>query len=125
MTNHLAYFLFALTLILQPVSQILERKGMSQIGKISDIGQMLNIHTILSIITNPYILVGVFLSACGLALWLIVLSSFKVSYIYPFGAIGYIVLALLSFWILHESISVFNWTGIMLIVGGAFLLNVR
>jgi len=118
-----ALFLFAIMVILQPVAQILEKKGMSQVGKIEGFNSLLSWSTMIKIITNPYVICGVILSALGLFLWLAVLSNMNISYIYPFGSISYIILAILAFLLLGEPISTVRWLGIITIVIGAFLLN--
>lgn len=115
--------LFAITLLLQPVGQILEKKGMAQIGQITSISSLVNLHTIWKLATNPYVVAGVLCSAAGLFLWLGALSSMKVSYLYPLGGVSYIVLAVLAHLILKEPITLTNWAGIGVIVIGAFLLN--
>ena len=118
-----AMLLFAIMVVLQPVGQILEKKGMGQIGSIGGFSHLFNPSTLWRIATNPYVIAGVILSAIGLFLWLGVLSSMNVSYIYPFGAISYIILAFLAYIILGEPISTTKWFGIATIVIGAFLLN--
>jgi len=115
--------LFVFVVLLQAFGQILEKYGMTQVGKITSIGQLLNIHTILQIITNPYVVCGVALSATGLLLWLGILSNVKISYIYPFGAISYILLAVLAHFILKEGISLTHWIGICVIIFGCYLIN--
>jgi len=115
--------LFACVIVLQSMGQILERYGMIQVGHINNTGQLFNIHTVLQIITNPYVIGGVALSAIGLFLWLGVLSNLKVSYIYPFGAISYILLAVLAYFILKENIMPIHWVGICAIVLGCCLIN--
>lgn len=118
-----AMLLFAIVVLLQPIGQILEKKGMTQVGKIEGFGQLLKPETLLKILSNPYVIAGIMCSALGLVLWLVVLSSQNVSYIYPFGAISYIALALMASIVLGETISPTHWLGIATIVIGAFLLN--
>ena len=118
-----ALVLFACVILLQSAGLILEKYGMTQIGQISSAGQLFNTHTILRIATNPYVLGGIALSAVGLFLWLGVLSNFKVSYIYSLGAISYIVLAILAYFILKEGITEIHWIGICVIVLGCYLIN--
>jgi len=115
----MTYFLFAIVVVLQAVAQILERFGMKQIGSVT----FLNGAAILDIITNPFVVSGVLLSASGLLLWLAVLSRLNVSFIYPFGAIAYILVALMAFFFLNESITVMKWVGICVIMLGCVLLN--
>ena len=115
----MTYFLFAIVVVLQAVAQILERFGMKQIGSVT----FLNGAAILDIITNPFVVSGVLLSASGLLLWLAVLSRLNVSFIYPFGAVAYILVALMAFFFLNESITVMKWVGICVIIIGCVLLN--
>jgi len=119
-----AMLLFAIMVILQPVGQILEKKGMNQIGAITGISSLFNVSTLTKIITNPWVVLGVFCSALGLILWLAVLSNMKVSYIYPLGSISYIVVAVLAMIFLGESMTWIRMGGICLIVSGCFLINV-
>lgn len=118
-----ALLLFAITVMIQPISQILQKKGMGQIGQIGGFGQLFNLTVLQKIVTNPYIIAGVFCSGVAYLLWLAVLSSVNVSYIYPLGAIAYIVLAFLAYLLLGETISTVKWFGIATIIIGVFLLN--
>ena len=117
------YALFAIVVIIQPIAQLLEKYGITQIGTINSVNDLFNLHTIKQIVTSPYIMGGVALSACGLFLWIAVLSHFKLNHIYPFGAISYIVLAILAFFFLHEPITVMRGIGICVIVAGCVLIN--
>lgn len=115
--------LFAITVLLQPISQILQKKGMSLVGSIDSFGGLLNPHTLLSIITNPFVMGGIAVSVVNLVLWLGVISSMKISYIYPFSAISYIILTIMAYCVLGESIGTVKWFGMLVIVVGAFILN--
>lgn len=115
------YILFAITVILQTTGQILEKYGLNQLTSpitLSDIPG-----SIKTVITNPYIIGGVACSAFGLIFWIAALSKFKLSFMYPLGAIIYILIAILSHWILKESVSPTHWIGIIIICAGVFLLN--
>lgn len=115
--------LFACVVLLHSIGQTLEKYGMTQVGQIGDINQLLSFHTALRVFTNPYVLGGIALSAIGLMLWLGVLSNLNVSYIYPFGAISYIILAVLAYFILKEDITATRWTGIIIVIIGCYLIN--
>ena len=116
----MTYVLFALVVILQPAAQILEKHGMNQLGQLT-----LSLSTLIRIVTNPFVVGGAALSATGLLLWLVVLSRGNVSYFYPLGAVSYIVLAGLAWWLLKEPVNPLQWAGIGLIVTGAVLLNAK
>ena len=117
------YILFAIMVVIQPIAQLLEKHGIGQIGQIEGFSSLLSLHTIGKIVTNPFIVSGVALSALGLFFWLAVLSHFKLNYIYPFGAISYIILLALAFFFLGESITIVKTIGVIVIVAGCILIN--
>jgi len=116
----MTYILFALVVIIQPVAQILEKHGINQLGQLT-----LSLTTLTRIVTNSFVVGGVALSATGLLLWLVVLSRGSVSHFYPLGAVSYIILAGLAWWLLKEPVGPLQWAGIGLIVTGAVLLNAK
>jgi uncharacterized membrane protein len=117
----MTYILFALVVILQPVAQILEKYGMSQIGRIESV----NLSLVPKLLFNPFVVGGVALSFVGLAIWLVLLSRANVSYLYPFGAVSYIILAILANRLLGEPLGFTQGLGIGVIVVGAILLNIK
>lgn len=117
----MTYVLFALVVILQPLAQILEKHGMTQIGRID----RLDLSLIPKLLFNPYVVSGVSLSVVGLGLWLVLLSRANVSYLYPFGAVSYIILAILANRLLGEPLGFTQGLGIGVIVVGAILLNIK
>lgn len=117
------YVLFAIVVIIQPIAQMLEKHGITQVGQINGLADLFAWSTITKIVTNPYIMGGVVLSGVGLFLWLAVLSHFKLNHIYPFGAVSYIVLCILAFFFLGESITIIKGVGICVIVAGCVLIN--
>ena len=115
------YVLFAITVILQTTGQILEKYGLNRLTEPITLSNIpASIKTVLS---SPYIVAGVACSAFGLIFWIAALSRFKLSFMYPLGAIIYILIAIASHWILKESVSATHWIGIIIICAGVFLLN--
>jgi drug/metabolite transporter (DMT)-like permease len=119
----IGYVFFALTVILHPIGQILEKAGMNQIGGITSFKHLFSLETVIKLATNPSIIGGVGLSALGLFFWLGALSTMKVSYLFPFGSMSYILLAVLAYFWLREAITPINWAGIVTIVVGCYLIN--
>ena len=120
--------MFALTLVLICVfagasAQICFKHGMSNIEEINSFDGLLNLKTILSIATNNYIIVGMFLYGTAFILWLGALSTLDVSYMYPLLSLGYVLTAIFAFVFIHESISLLRWTGVLLIFIGSFLIT--
>jgi len=121
----LAYLFFAMSAIIYPICQILQRIGMKQIGQITTVDQLFKLEILIKVLTNPYIMGAIFALVLNLVLMLVVISNFNVSYFYPFGAIAYIVAAVLALVMLHEPISMTRWMGIVVITLGAILINVE
>lgn len=67
---------------------------------------------LLLIVTTPLVLVGLFLYALGAVAWIAVLRRMDLSYAYPFLALNFILIALVSQWFLGETIPPLRWAGI-------------
>lgn len=119
------YILFALTMLLQPLSQIFEKLGMTQIGGIGSIKNLFRPHTLFKMATNPYVIAGIGLSGVCAIFWLGLLSVWDVSYLYPMGSVAQIVLAVYAFFILGETFTMYKCLGIIIIIVGTILLNWR
>lgn len=113
------YIYFTLYILLQPIGQMLQKMGLNQVGIIDFAKPM----TLIKALSNPLVIAGAGLMVCGLVLWLMLLSKFNLSYIQPIGAVIYIVIAILSYFILHEAMTVTKVIGIVIIAIGVFLIN--
>ena len=105
------------------MGQIAMKSGMSQVGEIDSIGQLLNLSTLSHIFTNPRVLIGICLYAISGVLWLGALSTLNVSFMYPLMSLAYVITAVAAFIFLKESIALLHWVGICLVVGGCFLIT--
>ena len=117
-------FLVLLAPIIGTMGQLFLNLGMRQVGELT-LAELKNntFHTILSIFTNPWILMAVPLYAGGFVLWLIILSKFKLSFAYPFLALSFIMVPLVSSLILGEYVSILRWTGSFVIFSGIVLIG--
>jgi drug/metabolite transporter (DMT)-like permease len=76
----------------------------------------------ISIVTNMYICVGIFVLVMGLILWMYLISQFDVSFLYPISSLGFVITALAGWAFLGEIITLHRVVGISLIlVGVAFI----
>ncbi len=69
-------------------------------------------------VANPWVISGILLLLCFFASYLTALSWADLTFVLPSTALGYVVVALLSRFWLHEQISPLRWAGILLIVLG-------
>ena len=119
--------MFALTLVLicifaGALGQICFKHGMNNMDEINGMEDILKFKTIFEIITDRYIILGMFLYGSSAFLWLGALSTLDVSYMYPLLSLGYVITAILAFVFLKEDITLFRWVGIALVVLGCFLI---
>lgn len=71
---------------------------------------------------TPWVVVGILLLLGFFACYLTALSWADLSYVIPATALGYVVIALLSEWLLGETVTLTRWAGIALVGGGVYLL---
>ena len=94
--------------------------GMKRIGSISAsrLGDM-----VLAFL-NPWVAVGILLLLAFFACYMTALSWADLTFVMPATAFGYVVVALLSRFWLHEHLSVYRWIGILLITSAVgFVAN--
>src|SRR5690348_6403369 len=72
----------------------------------------------ISAIFTPWVGTGIILLLAFFASYLAALSFADLTYVLPATSIGYILMALLARFFLHENISPFRWAGIALIALG-------
>ncbi len=93
-------------------------RGMKQVGAI-DVQHLSHLMTALA---NPWVLLGIFSLLAFMWSYMTALSFADLTFVLPATAVGYVVMALLGRFWLHEHISPLRWLGIALIVGGVGLV---
>ena len=103
------------------LSQILLKKGMTDIGEFDLSGSGLwNIAGTVS--TNWAIILGLFIMVVSMASHLVVLSRVEISYAYPFLGLSFVLTALYGYYFLDESMTVWRFAGVLLIVAGVAII---
>lgn len=118
-----ALILVSICIVFTVVGQILMKYGMRQVGEITTMQQLFNFNTILSMVTNLYIVGGVLCFGLMVILWLGAMSTLDISFMYPLASLVYVLTAIIALVFLHEDINLIRWAGIFLIVGGCFLVG--
>ena len=88
--------------------------GMKQQGGVS----LAHLFSLITAFLNPWIVAGVILLIAFFALYTASLSWADLSYVLPATSLGYVMLALVAKFALHEQITPMRWLGIALISGG-------
>jgi drug/metabolite transporter (DMT)-like permease len=106
------YAILLTIMLTASVGDTLLSRGMSQIGPVDVHHLGLLWHALF----NPYILSGIVLLIGFFASYMAALSWADLTFVMPATAFGYVVVALLSRFWLHEHLSLYRWAGIALIV---------
>ena len=88
--------------------------GMKQTGNIS----LHHLQSVILAVRNPWVAVGIVLLLAFFASYMNSLSWADLTYVLPATSLGYVLLALVAKFALHENVSPMRWLGIALISGG-------
>jgi drug/metabolite transporter (DMT)-like permease len=88
--------------------------GMKQTGSIS----IHHLQGVILAVLNPWVAVGILLLLAFFATYMTALSWADLTYVLPATSLGYVLLALVARFVLHEHVSPLRWLGIALITGG-------
>ena len=109
--------------LLNAIAQLLLKVGARAVGEISLAGAWSSLwKTGLSVALQPAIIGGLSCYVVSVMLWIVALSRVEVSVAYPLVSIGYVVTALLAWWLLGENLNAQRWLGIAVIVLGVVLV---
>lgn len=109
--------------LLNAAAQLMLKAGASSVGSISlsagasglmRIGMQLAVH--------PGILGGLACYVVSVVAWIVALSRVDVSVAYPMLSVGYVINALLAWWLFGEAVSLQRWLGIAVIIFGVVLV---
>ncbi len=114
------YLILVAVMLTAAVGDTLLSHGMTQVGPVS----LDHLGLLLVALKNPWVVGGILCLLGFFASYLTALSWADLTFVLPSTAFGYVVVALLSKFWLHETISVYRWAGIILIVCGVgFVAN--
>jgi drug/metabolite transporter (DMT)-like permease len=109
--------------ILGVTGQLLLKIGMTRMGRVSLAGGGSRLISFLwSLATNFYVVAGLMIFGTGVFFWLVALSRAPLSYTYPFASLSYVLITVMSFFILHEKIGWLRLAGILTICTGVLLV---
>src|SRR5882672_8258433 len=87
---------------------------MKQVGNIS----LNHLQSVVFAVLNPWVAAGIVLLLAFFATYTTSLSWADLTYVLPATSLGYVLLALVAKFALHEQVSPLRWLGIALISGG-------
>ena len=116
-------FLLILTgVMLNAGAQLLLKAGVAPLGALSP-GLSELPAVFLRVISQWPILAGLACYVVSVGVWIIGLSRVDVSVAYPLLSLGYVVNAVLAWWLFGEVLDATRWGGIVLILAGVWLIS--
>lgn len=115
------YILLGVAILTAVLSQLLFKQGVSELGSMrfsaSNVGLL-----IANVFRNPFLLTGLFFYSISFIFWLFVLSKMKLSVVYPITSLNFILVAIASYLLYDEKLSITQYGGILLIILGIVFL---
>jgi drug/metabolite transporter (DMT)-like permease len=108
------YLVLAGVAVFATVGDSLLSRGMKEIGGIS----LHDLPTVISAVRNPWVVLGILFLIAFFAAYTSALSWADLTYVLPATSIGYVLLALIAKFVLHEEVTLWRWLGILLISAG-------
>lgn len=105
------------------IGDLLLAKGMKEIGDISAMNLRSILNVAIQALTTPKLIIGTTMLAIFFFLWLAVLSWEDLSVALPMQALNYVLVAFLSQYFLHESVTPMRWAGTVLVCLGVMLIT--
>jgi len=100
------------------LGQVFWKLGMNAVGAIDNF----SISGIVSMFLNPLVFLGLLMYGLSTIFWLIALSQKDLSYVYPFIALTFIIVLLLSKFLLHENVGLYRIVGTLIIIAGLIIV---
>jgi drug/metabolite transporter (DMT)-like permease len=114
--------LILVAMVLGAVGQIFLKMGMNRVGAVEiDFANL--VQGLLPMFMQPLVWAGLAFYGISSVVWLIVLSRFDLSFAYPMLASMYVILPVLSYIFLDESIPPLRWFGMVIVLVGVVLVS--
>jgi len=116
------YLLVFISVAAMSAAQLLLKKGLFSVGPYpQNFSELMPFF--LKAYSNGYVISAVFLTILTALVWILAVSRTQLSFVYPFMALSYVLVALFSLLIFKEDVTIFRWLGIVVICFGVFLVS--
>ncbi|UFS68666.1 DMT family transporter [Geomonas sp. RF6] len=105
------------------IGDLLLASGMKELGDLSTMNLKGILNAALQALTTPKLIFGTCMLAVFFFLWLAVLSWEDLTVALPMQALNYILVAFLSQYFLHETVTPMRWAGTVLVAIGVMLIT--
>jgi uncharacterized membrane protein len=117
------YLLIFLMVIFGPLGNVLLGKGMKRIGAVDFATTAQGLHLLSQILQSGTVWLGIGSLIIFFSVYMLVLSWADYSYVQPSSAAAYLMVLLLAHFMLHESVSLTRWIGVLIICLGVLVVG--
>lgn len=114
------YIILSVSILLAVAGQLLMKKGMIVFGTFP-VSKLLQ--NIIPMFMNPYVFFGFACFGLSSIFWLVVLSRFPISLVYPMVSVAYVLVAFASLIFFKEQVTMLRWLGIATIIAGVIIIS--
>jgi drug/metabolite transporter (DMT)-like permease len=114
------YLYIALTVVGTVYGQLIVKWRVGGFGPLPD-QPMAKLRFLISLLFDPMIFTGFAAAFLASLAWMAALTKFKLSHAYPFMSLNFVVVLLLSGWLLNEPVTAQRYFGVALIVLGTIV----
>jgi multidrug transporter EmrE-like cation transporter len=115
--------LILLSISLSATAQVLFKFGMSSVAVKQALAGGSPMQAAVAVFLSAGVLGGLLLYGIGTVLWLGVLSRTEVSRAYPFVGLGFVLTALIGYFLFGDALGPLRIAGIALVMAGIFLIS--
>jgi len=106
----------ALSTVCGIAGQLMLKRGMTAMAATGGV-------SVVRMVTSPWVIVGLGVYGSGVLCWLMALSHFELSYVYPFASLSYIGIIFGSYFLFRERITLMRLMGVAVIIAGVLITS--
>jgi drug/metabolite transporter (DMT)-like permease len=124
LSSGISFALLLVSVIFAIAGQFTLKSAMERIGRIGTAQVSQPLETVTRALTEPRLWVGLTLFGVSALFWLVVLSRVPLSVAYPIVGLSYVIVVVLSRYMLHEHIPTLRWVGAVVVAIGIAIIGV-
>ena len=121
MSRFLNYLYILATIAFTVYGQLILKWRIVQVGGSLPAGTLEKLKFLVTLVFDPYIFSGFLAAFLASLAWMAAMTKFELSHAYPFMSLNFVVVLLLSGWLLNETLTVQKFVGVFLIMLGTIV----
>jgi drug/metabolite transporter (DMT)-like permease len=116
------FLMILVCVLLGSAGQLALKHGMTAVGRFSAETHQL-LPTFVRAFSNPWVIAGFTCYGLSSLMWMVVVSRVPLSLAYPMISMGYVIVVIMSRFLLNEEVSALRFAGTLVICAGVVLVS--